>query len=139
MSDQPKTSGGRGPGRRFEKGNCANPGGRPKKDPIIKEFQETKYKDFVNKLQMFGSMSKGELKDIVKDDSVVAFDAVFARVLYDSAEGKDKARDTLFDRLWGKAKEAEVTAQFSAEHELMRRIPIAELIELARKYIKPEP
>lgn len=126
-------------GRPFKKGESGNPLGKPKKDPIIRAFQETKFKDFIDKLQMFGSMGVGELKEIVEDEGTVAFDAVFARVLYDSTKGKDKARDTLFDRLWGKAKEAEVTAQFSAEHELMKRIPIAELIELAKKYIKPEP
>ena len=125
-------------GTPFQKGKSGNEGGRPKKDPIIRKFQETKYKDFIDKLQMFGSMSKGELKELVKDNSIMAFDAVFARVLFDSMEGKDKARDCLFDRLWGKVKEANISVdQFSAEHELMRRIPVIELIGLARKYIQP--
>lgn len=124
----------RGPGRKFEKGNCANPGGRPKKDPMVREFQETSYKDFVSKLQQFGSMPKEELKEIVKDPQTTVFDLVFARILFDAAQGKADARQVLLDRLWGKVKEMEITPVFDDEHNMMRRIPVAELILLARKY-----
>lgn len=124
----------RGGGRKFQKGEVHNPGGRPKKDPLVKAFQETKYKDFVHKLQCFGSMPKEDLKEIVSDPKTTVFDLVFARILFDAAQGKADARQVLLDRLWGKVKEMEITPVFAEEHNMMRRIPVAELVLLARKY-----
>ncbi len=123
-------------GKRFQPGVSGNPSGGKKKDPLVRQFQETTYKDFIAKLQMFGTISTAELKAIAKDPSTTVFDLVFAQILLDASAGKADARQVLLDRLWGKVKEMDVTAPYSADQELMKRIPIGELIELARKYSK---
>lgn len=120
-------------GRPFAKGNNANPGGRPKLDPKTKEFKKTSYEDFCNGVQTYGEMSKDELKAEVKRKDIRAFDLIFARVVDQASEGEKDARAVLLDRLWGKPKETDIVP-FAAEQELMKRIPITELIELARKY-----
>lgn len=122
-------------GVRFKPGVSGNPGGRPK-DPVVKAIRETTLRDFLKKLQELGKKSKDEIELIVEDSKTPMFDLVFARILVDAANGKSDARQVLLDRLWGKVKEMDITANFSAEHELMRSIPIVELIELARKYVK---
>ncbi len=118
----------------FKKGVSGNPSGRPKADKTVRQFQETTYKDFISKLQLFGGMAKSELKQVVDDPSTAVFDLIFARILYDAMAGKSDARQVLLDRLWGKVKEMEATNTFFSEQEVLRQIPIKELIELAKKY-----
>ncbi len=116
---------------RFKAGVSGNPGGRPKADPQIKVFKETTYKDFVTGLQKYGDMEKAELKKEVKRQDIRAFDLIFARVVDQATDGEKDARAVLMDRLWGKPKETEFGA--IAHQELLSRIPITDLIELARK------
>lgn len=120
----------------FKKGQSGNPSGKPKKDPLIKEFQALSYKDFILKLQKYGTFTKRQLSEIVDDPSTQSFDLIFIRILYDAMNGKADARQVLLERLWGKVKDMEVTSSFSDDQELMHKIPIVELIELARKYTK---
>ena len=98
-------------GIRFQKGVSGNPGGKRKKDPTIKAFQETSYKDFINKLQEFGSMSPAQMKEIVQAPDAKMFDVIFGRILYDASQGKADARQILLERLWGKVK-----SQIELEH-----------------------
>lgn len=117
----------------FKKGQTGNPGGRPKGDPSLKKFKETTYKDFCDGVQAYGEMNKEDLKAELKRKDIRAFDMIFARVVDQATDGEKDARAVLLDRLWGKPKETDIVP-FAAEQELMKRIPITELIELARKY-----
>lgn len=117
-------------GKPFAKGNSANPGGRPKIDPKIQEAKKTTYAEFVDGVTKYGRMEKDELKKEVKRGDIRCFDLIFARVVEQSTDGDRYARDVLMDRLWGKPKETELTLP---HQELLSRIPLADLIELARK------
>lgn len=121
-------------GNRFPKGVSGNPGGKKKIAPEIKAFQETTYKDFIAKLQIFGTWPSADLIKLIDDPQTIVFDKIFARILVDAGEGKSDARQVLIERLWGKVKEMEATTAFAAEQEMMKRIPISELVELAKKY-----
>lgn len=125
-------------GNRFPKGVSGNPGGKKKIAPEIRAFQETTYKDFISKLQVFGSWPSKDLIVLIKDPMTTVFDKIFARILVDAGEGKSDARQVLIERLWGKVKEMEATTAFASEQEIMRRIPIHELVELAKKYREPQ-
>ncbi len=75
------------------------------------------------------------MKARVQDPNAKMFDVIFGRILYDASQGKSDARNVLLERLWGKVKDNDMhSVPFAAEQELMNRIPITELIELARKY-----
>lgn len=95
-------------GRPIQKGQVLNPGGKPKKDPIVKKFQETTYKDFIDNLQQLGSLPRDELKEIVANPKTPVFKLIFARVLFDAQNGKIESQKMLFERLWGKVKETDL-------------------------------
>lgn len=95
----------RGKGRPFQKGNVANPGGRPKVDPIIAKFKQTTYADFIDTLQRYGSYTIPEMRAIQDDPSTTMFQRIFGTVIVKAAEGDKDARRELFERLWGKVKE----------------------------------
>ncbi len=117
----------------FKKGKSGNPGGGKALSAEVREFKKTSYEDFCNGVQAYGEMTKKNLKAEIKRDDIRAFDLIFARVVDQAGEGEKDARAVLLDRLWGKPKETDIVP-FAAEQELMKRIPIAELVELARKY-----
>lgn len=94
-----------GPGRKFKKGEVHNPGGRPKKDPIVAKFQEMTYKEFIERLQKFGRSKKKDIKKVIDDPNSELFDLIYCRHLYDALNGNDKARESLYNRLWGKVKD----------------------------------
>lgn len=130
-NDAAKPKKPRGPGRRFQPGESGNPAGKAKQDPAIRTFRETTYKDFVAGLQKYGDMDKAELKAEGMRGDIRAFDAIFAKVVEQAVDGEKDARAVLLDRLWGKPKEMEFGA--IAHQELLSRIPISDLVELARK------
>jgi len=123
-------------GRPFKKGQSGNPNGKPKKDPIIREFQATTYKDFILKLQKYGTFSKEELKEIVDNPKTQTFDLIFIRILYDAMHGKADARQVLLERLWGKVKDhMQIDLESENNKEDLRKLPIQELLQLVRKAI----
>lgn len=121
----------------FKPGKSGNPAGRPKDGKAVQALRKLTHVEFINKLELYGNMTKKNLKTVVDDMDTLVIDGIFAGLLYDaSVLRKDKARDTFFDRVWGKPKETDIEPPFATEQELMRQIPIEELIELARKYTK---
>lgn len=94
------------PGRPFKKGQSGNPLG-PRIDPVVKAFRETKYKDFINGLQKYGSIPPKEIKkDIAEGTDLPAFEVMFARIVLQASEGDKTALQILTDRLWGKVKDS---------------------------------
>lgn len=94
----------------FKPGQSGNPAGSSKKQAEIRKFKEISYHDFIGKLQHFGSLPKSKLKSIVEDANTSMLDLIFARLLYEAQKGNLKAMDVLFDRMWGKPKEADPNA-----------------------------
>lgn len=121
-------------GRKFQKGQSGNPGGVSKVARAMKNFQKLSHEEFLTKLQLFGSATKAQLQEILDDPETKVFDLIFIKILHDAVEGKSDARQVLLERLWGKVKEMDITPVFAEEHNMMKRIPVAELILLARKY-----
>ncbi len=121
----------------WKKGVSANPGGVSKKGITLREFRKTSYDDFVNKLQQYGGMTPEEIKEEIKRPDITNFDLMFARVVDGAATGDRYARELLMDRLWGKAKETTMVA-FETEHEMMKKIPMADLIDLYKKHNQPQ-
>lgn len=117
-------------GKRFQKGVSGNPGGGRKKDPLIKQFQDTTYKEFVESLQLYGKMKREQVAAIAKDPETKMFDLIFVNIVAKAAQGDKDARAVLMDRLWGKPKETDLNLP---HQELLSRIPIEKLIELARE------
>lgn len=132
LINNPKGTGG----KRFQKGVSGNPGGKRKVSLEIQTVQETTYKDFITKLQKYGSLSKGELSATLEDESIPSFDLVFIRIIYDAMEGKSDARQVLIDRLWGKVGQiADFNFQIKEDPERakLRNMSLDELVETAKK------
>ncbi len=86
---------------RFKKGVSGNPGGRPA-SPIMKEFREITYKQFVESLQKYGDMTREELQADLKRPDATMFELMFGHIVAQAAKGDHYARNLLIDRLWGK-------------------------------------
>lgn len=99
---------GLSPGSRknqFEKGKSGNPKGGPKKNKALVQFQAMTYQEFLDRLQEFGSLNKERIKDIIKNEDTSVLDLIYCRHLYDAMNGNDRARESLYNRLWGKVRE----------------------------------
>ena len=77
------------------------------------------------------------LEEEIKRPDITNFDLMFARVVGQATGGDRYARELLMDRLWGKAKETTMVA-FETEHEMMKKIPMADLIDLYKKHNQPQ-
>ncbi len=86
-------------------------------------------------LQKMGRMDRDNLSSIIKDPDTQMFDLIYANIVANAAKGEKDARQVMMERLWGKPKETELTLP---HQELLSRIPLADLVELARK-AKEEP
>ncbi len=120
----------------FKKGCSGNPGGRALITKEAKGFRKVSYDNFVNKLQEYGGMTNAELKEELRRPDISNFDLMFGNVVNSAATGDRYARELLMDRLWGKAKETTLVA-FETEHDMMKKIPMQDLIELYHKHNKP--
>lgn len=89
----------------WKPGQSGNPGGKKPIPPEIKAFRQTTYNDFIAKLQEFGFKSVEEIQEYARRTDITMFESIFSNMLL-AAKGHDadalKAKQMLFDRLWGK-------------------------------------
>lgn len=126
-----------GKGKPFKKGVSGNPGGRKKESPIVSQFRKTSYEDFINYLNKYGAMNQAEMKAEIERVDCTMFEKIFGRIIYQAAQGEKDGRQVLLERLWGKVKDQVEFTQNSANQEtedLLRKIPLSELVALAKKY-----
>lgn len=117
---------------KFQKGQSGNPSGRPKTDPIIKKFKETTYKEFIETLQKYGTMTREEVNQDLKRPDATMFEVMFGNIVSQAAKGDKDARSLLIDRLWGKVKESiDLNFNQMSDEELVMlgRIAIQQLEE----------
>lgn len=109
----------------FKKGQSGNPGGRRPEDPIIKEFKETTYKDFIESLQKYGCFNNKEMEVELKRPTATMFELMFCRIVAGAANGDRDSRQVLLDRLWGKVKETAmpVTLENSQAEVVIIKMP----------------
>lgn len=125
------------PPRLFEKGKSGNPSGRPKVDPEIKAVRELTYKEFLTQLQKYGWQTPDQIKKDLERKDVTMFERIFGKIILQAAEGEKDGRQVFLERLWGKVKDQVEVTQASANkeaEELLKKIPMAELVALAKKY-----
>lgn len=124
----------RGPGRKFEKGKSGNPGGLSKKKREVLAFQQLKYEEFIDRLQLYGQNNKQEIKNVIDNPNTQVFDLIFCRHLYDAMKGDSPSRESLYNRLWGKVKDQVEFSQSNKDHEeLLNMIPVDELVAIIKR------
>lgn len=92
-------------GRRFEKGVSGNPSGRPKREAAIRQLKETTYKQFLDGLQKYGTLSRAEMQAELMRPDATMFEIMFGQIVASAAKGDKDARQVLLERLWGKVTE----------------------------------
>lgn len=129
---------GRGnPETQFKKGQSGNPNGRPKVNPTLKAFRELTYNQFIGQLQKYGHQTPDEIKQDLARKDVTMFERIFGKIILQAAEGEKDGRQVFLERLWGKVKDQVEVSQANSNkeaEELLKKIPMAELVALARKY-----
>lgn len=121
----------------FKKGQSGNPSGRAKQDPQIRAFRELTYKEFIGQLQKYGHQTPEEIKEDLARKDVTMFEKIFGKIILQAAEGEKDGRQVFLERLWGKVKDQVEVSQASSNkeaEELLKKIPMAELVALAKKY-----
>lgn len=113
----------------FKPGQSGNPGGRPKVSPMIKAFRETTEEEFIKALHMYGSYFDDEIEEYLASN-IGQTERFMAQFIRDAALGKEKPRELLIERIFGKLKEQ---VDFTVR---LKSVSDAELIEITKEAIK---
>lgn len=89
----------------FKPGQCGNPSGRPRLDPVVLEARKVTQAEFIDGLLKYGHMTRKEIQEVAKDQSKTMFDLLFCKLVATAADGNKDARALLIERLWGKVKD----------------------------------
>ncbi len=116
----------------FKKGKSGNEGGRPKKDPLVQALKDTTYKDFIQGLQKYGTLSRTEMAVELQRPDATMFEIMFGQIVASAAKGDRDARQVLLERLWGKVKEVHDVNNTDHKRDL-DGIPKERIIEFLRE------
>lgn len=119
---------------RWKKGQSGNPGGVPKRRKDVHVFRQTTYEDFIDNLKYFGSLTKEEMQEDLTHAETTMFEHVFGKMVMQAADGDERARNELLNRLWGKPKEILDMSQIITAKLAM--LSNEELIKLAKDSVK---
>ncbi len=125
-------------GKKFQKGQSGNPGGKQKADPVIQQFKQTSYKDFINQLQKYGTLSRTEMAVELQRPDATMFEIMFGQIVASAAKGDKDARQVLLERLWGKVKEIHEVNGDDVMREKLRTMPMSELTALIKQNLPEE-
>ena len=89
-----------------EKGETANPNGRPKKFTTLMKEEGYKLSEVNDSIQAIMAMDEKQIKEVVKNDEATMLEKTVARAIIKSYEkGSLYSMDTLLSRVFGKPKE----------------------------------
>jgi len=124
---------------KYVKGQSGNPSGRKKEDPLIRKVKETTYKEFLEGLQLYGTLSREEMQKELQRPDATMFELMFGQIVASAAKGDKDARQVLLDRLWGKVKDkVEYSDVSDIERDKIKRMSMNELIETVKKILPEE-
>ena len=87
----------------FKKGNCANPGGRPKISPELRKKAHLTKQTLINILNDLIHMDSDQLEIKLKDPKATMLELAVGRIIQKAAKEGDTLRlNFLFDRIVGK-------------------------------------
>jgi hypothetical protein len=91
---------------RAEKGETANPNGRPKKFTTLMTEDGYKLSEVNDSIQAIMAMDEKTIKEVLKNDNATMLEKTVARAIIKSYEkGSLYSMDTLLSRVFGKPKE----------------------------------
>jgi hypothetical protein len=91
---------------RAEKGETANPNGRPKKFTTLMKEEGYKLSEVNDSIQAIMAMDEKTIKEVLKNDNATMLEKTVARAIIKSYEkGSLYSMDTLLSRVFGKPKE----------------------------------
>jgi len=89
-----------------EKGETANPNGRPKKFTTLMKEQGYKLSEVNDSIQAIMSMDEKEIREVTKNENATMLEKTVAKAIIKSYEkGSLYSIDTLLSRVYGKPKE----------------------------------
>ena len=89
-----------------EKGETANPNGRPKKFTTLMKEEGYKLSEVNDSIQAIMAMDEKTIKDVLKNEEATMLEKTVARAIIKSYEkGSLYSMDTLLSRVFGKPKE----------------------------------
>jgi hypothetical protein len=91
---------------RAEKGETANPNGRPKKFTTLMKEEGYKLSEVNDSIQAIMAMDEQEIKKVLKNEGATMLEKTVAKAIIKSYEkGSLYSMDTLLSRVYGKPKE----------------------------------
>jgi hypothetical protein len=91
---------------RAEKGETANPNGRPKKFTTLMKEEGYKLSEVNDSIQAIMAMDEKEIKQVLKNEGATMLEKTVAKAIIKSYEkGSLYSMDTLLSRVYGKPKE----------------------------------
>lgn len=91
---------------RAEKGETANPNGRPKKFTTLMKEEGYKLSEVNDSIQAIMAMDEKEIKKVLKNEGATMLEKTVAKAIIKSYEkGSLYSMDTLLSRVYGKPKE----------------------------------
>jgi len=92
---------------RAEKGETANPNGRPKKFTTLMKEQGYALSEVNDSIQAIMAMDEKQIKDVLKNEEATMLEKTVAKAIIKSYEkGSLYSMDTLLSRVFGKPKES---------------------------------